>query len=149
MKRRFSIWSLFFLLACTNDPDCQNVEQTDLVSISFGNKSTGSAILFDSIILNGIGQYSDTLAGDMSLPIDISSSSSTYVFNSLNQSDTLTIEYQARPVIFSEDCGVNMAFSGLLVRRTTFDSVVLLNQKLSSVINNSSNRNRTNLEIYD
>lgn len=146
--------SLLFLIlilllpSCEETIDCENILFTNIVKGTF-YESPGIALAraFDSVKV--VGAPSDSVLynitdeqADYDFPLNYQSTITDIIFYDSTGTDTLRFEYSTQIEFFGEDCGTEIEFSEFSVIRSTFDSLVVINQQLSQLT-------ETNIEIYD
>lgn len=113
MKYVFFFFISFLIYSCTK-PDVCNTSTSwngQFVFYTTSSLMADSAIGVDSIHINAVNNsvflYTDTTLKrkSVSLPLDISTDTSRYVFGRHAFSDTLTIAHQSVPVYISKACG--------------------------------------------
>jgi hypothetical protein len=132
--------------ACDDTTDCSQVN-TSRVKIKFtaldkeNPRPLGFSSLYpaerpDSVIANIIsyGQI-------YQLPVDPSKSSTLFIFEKENGSDSLELSYEVQYKVISELCGVEIIYKDLKVKYTTFDSIFVVSPSFERTL-------PLNLEIF-
>ncbi len=133
---------IFLSFACTNDPDCDNSEFHNGISIN-ATIANADDVLFDSIeYLTSGFRVADITTSQFDIWVNPDAGTSTFVFHDQHDIDTLSVSYTKTPEVVSTDCGAILRYADLVIIRSTFDSAVLISKTLSRRID-------TNIEIYD
>jgi hypothetical protein len=86
--------------------------------------------------------YSDTLLSQYYLPVNTDSEHTTFLFLNLDNSiDTLSLIYDKKEMLISEDCGFDLLFNNIEIENTTFNEAESLGNDLSRL-------NEGNIKIY-
>ena len=123
------------MASCLDDPDCIS-GTTNFVNIKFYNIQTSAV---DSVTVSSVrivGSDSILVENDtivsIILPLNPKTNESTYVFNTEYGLDTVVFSYATNSRIISEDCGIDILFTGLDYLRSDFDSTSVINREVLS-----------------
>ena len=131
--------TVIFLGACNNDGCEQNSSSLPLAG--FYSSATKKSIAIDSLTVYGINAPGDSAimrcysASQVYLPLDIDSQTTRFVIRyeqgdlqQYNITDTISINYKARPYFHSEECGAMYVYdvSGCSTTHYLIDSISAL-----------------------
>lgn len=136
----------FFAGSCYEDPECIDL-RNDLVGFSFkklfDNQVDTVGVLGITISGSDSVFYEFTnVVGSIQVPLDVSATSQSFVFDLLNGTYSMTMDYSSKPQFESVECGPRFVLTDLNVSQHSFDSV----QVTSSVAVNSEGG--SNITIY-
>lgn len=128
----YFLW-IFVFGACT-EPDCID-QGGEFISISFRDITTGNiapirvnqltvAGLPDTLIFNAEG------VEVVNLPINPGDTTISAYFDTELGIDTLTIGYDQTVGLISEDCGIEIIYTGIRIEKNNFDSAQVVNSKV-------------------
>jgi Family of unknown function (DUF6452) len=149
-------WIFFVLVivsSCLDDPDCLRTADTALV-ISFirlSDNKPDTIILYhvagegaDSVFYKSSVEPDklDTLEGTALLAVNPFANETLFTFVFETEEKTLKVGYKNEIRFISEDCGSEQTQYSLAILETQFDSVRVVNSRLST-------SRTTNIEIYN
>lgn len=131
------------LSACLDKPDCL-VSATNIVQIALKKIAVDSAnaVTFSSIKVSGTDSlfYKNKKASSLSLPLNPQATLTTFTFYYGTKIDSVTLTYTIENLVISPECGAFSYYQDLAVSSTSFTSVKVKNNKLTTSAT-------TNLEI--
>lgn len=133
--RAFLIVACCLLLAsCFDTGDCLYTN-TDLIKVSFKNikaTSTAKDVKVARVeVPELVTLYTDTTFNTFPLLASPNHEALTYVFTyDDGGSDTLSLSYNFQTIVLSPDCGAFKYIGGLKVDHSTFENVVIRNDRL-------------------
>ncbi len=100
---------LLLLASCTPDTECRLDENVRCV-IVFADASTQAALAFDSLTVQGVGNdsilmYNKKNVSQLSLPLRVDTTETTFVLRSGDYQETVTIYHTPAPYFVSMACG--------------------------------------------
>ncbi len=134
------------IVSCEQVPDCAQESSYTILKVKLFDKDslTEEKVKFDSIKAVGSDSLFFTSEDSLSIyAVELNSSltSSTFLFYSGNNVDSLNVSYDKAVTVPFEECGPIIDISNINIENSTFDSTVLINDFTN--INFSEN-----IEIY-
>ncbi len=128
------IISINLILSCGDIPTCLDKE-TSLVKIKFiddTGAATNITLLSLKAINNELGftEYSDSTLKILSLPLNPGATTTTFILEQENVTDTLALAYSVKAKLISPECGLDAAFDKLDTAFTTYDKLRILNKSI-------------------
>ncbi len=132
---------IFSIAACSEFVDCSRETKTT-AKISFFKKADGTSleIAFDTITAIGTDSIFFTAKDTLNIydiPLDPNSISTTFIFIKASVTDTLNLGYENQFVIIDEDCPPEIAFNNLEILSTSFDSLIIVENRLLIEVENN------------
>ncbi len=126
------------LSSCLDDPDCIS-PTTDFANALFYKLENNErdTVFVDSLMVMG----QDSLLLDsvsvtrITLPLSPTANETTFILASELGVDTLTVNYESRSRLVSEECGIDIILAELDFSLSTFDSVAVVNRTLIEDVN--------------
>lgn len=134
---RFSAQILVFCLvscftaSCYEDPECIEL-RNDLVGFSFKKLFDGQVDTVGVLGITVSGSDSvfyefTNVAGSIQVPLDVSLTSQSFLFELLTGTYSMTMDYSSKPQFESVECGPRFVLTDLNVSQHSFDSVQVTN----------------------
>lgn len=135
----------FLLFSRCETTDCITFSSR-FVSVQFLDTATSNPKAIEFSLITAIDSevifYSDTLSSQYYLPVNTDSEQTTFLFLNIDNSiDTLSLIYDKKEKLISEDCGFDLLFNNVEIEFTTFN-------KAESLGNDLSRLNEENIKIY-
>lgn len=140
------ILSICFITFCSCETtDCITFSSR-FVSVQFFDSTTSNPKNIEFSLITALEAdvifYSDTLLSQYYLPVNTEKEQTTFLFLNMDNSiDTLSLIYDKREKLISEDCGFDLLFNNVEIEYTTFKMAESLGNDLSRL-------NEENIKIY-
>ena len=121
---------LFFAASCLTDPDCIRIND-NVLKVAFLDEDDDrpDTLIVNSVYILGLEDtpvFQDTSFVAMDLPLNLDSTSMTYVINSVQGIDTFAVTYTVNNELITPECGLTTSFNDLEFGEFTFDPDVLI-----------------------
>jgi hypothetical protein len=128
---------------CLSEPDCIDTSTNEVIVAFKVNSSTIREITFDSIQVSGYPKnlYEGSKVSSVSLPVNPSTNTTSFTLYFEKKIEDLTVTYSKTSQLLSPSCGAFLYYSNLKVKQSSFDSLIVVNNKL---LTNATG----NIEIY-
>ncbi|MBU2915323.1 MULTISPECIES: DUF6452 family protein [Reichenbachiella] len=139
--------SLFFLMACQNEPECDLERPYDEINMGFYDFETLEidTLRYDLIGTAGSDSLLYTSADTLSVftfPLNPSADTLAYYFVTGVSIDTIQLKYDRKLEWLSERCGPFFKYQNLKIVYHTFDSVSVIQSTIDSSIDE-------NIQVYN
>ncbi len=132
---RLSLILLLGLWGCLTEPDCFDTS-TNLVTFSFYNAANSLAdVQVDSIAISGLPQLlipNPQTFRQISLPINPAQPGVTITFYFDDVPQTVSLSYQVKTEVVSQDCGALAYVTDLNLTDSSFENITVLNNRLAT-----------------
>ncbi|MBX2915258.1 MAG: hypothetical protein KF856_08320 [Cyclobacteriaceae bacterium] len=132
---RLSLILLLGLWGCLTEPDCFDTS-ANLCTFAFFNASNNPAdVQVDSIAISGLPQLlipTPTTFRQIALPFNPAEPGVTVTFYFGNVPQTVSLRYQLKTEVVSQDCGALAYISDLSLVDSSFDNITVLNKQLAT-----------------
>ena len=120
-----------FAGSCYEDPECINL-RNDYVGFTFKKLFDRQADTVGVLGITTSGTDSVfyeflNVGGSIQVPLNVSATSQSFVFNLLNGTYSMTLDYKSQPQFESVDCGPRFVLTDLNVSQHNFDSISVTN----------------------
>ncbi len=141
MKILWVVILVLIVVACNEVVDCSR-ETKPTARISFFKKIDGTPLIisFDTIGALGSDSIFFTVKDTLSiydLPLDPQGNNTAFIFIKESEIDTLDLRYENQFVIIDEDCVPEIAFNNLEILSTSFDSLIIVENRLLIEVENN------------
>ncbi|MFZ1808941.1 MAG: DUF6452 family protein [Cyclobacteriaceae bacterium] len=119
----------FFAGSCYEDPECIDL-RNDYVGFTFKKLFDGQVDSVLGITTSGtdsIFYEFFNVGGSILIPLNVATTSQSFVFNLINGTYSMTLDYKSQPQFESVDCGPRFVLTNLNVSQHNFDSISVTN----------------------